>query len=277
MDVPHGIIAAGYPSTPAPVQVASINTIARRLSSYSPDAFRLLYIDECHHAAAPTWGDIIDHFADAYAIGFSASPLRLDGKGLDRPFYELIVSRTVQEFVKLGVLAPAVTYALATPPDLSGIRTRAGDYETEALAERMADASIIGDAVEHYNKLSPQLPGITYCCSIKRPLQVAAAFTAAGYTVRHVDGETPAGVRERTIDDLRAGKLDIVTNVGLFTEGLDVPSLGVVVVLRPTQSLALHLQMVGRALRTAPGKRRGLILDHAGNSRRHGLYDFEHN
>jgi DNA repair protein RadD len=276
MAVPYGIIAAGYPSTPAPVQIASIATLGRRLDSYQPGDFKLLFVDEAHHAAAPTWRRVIEHFSEAYAIGCSASPLRLDGKGLDHLFDELVVTRTVRDYVALEVLAPAATFAPAQPPDLSGIRIRAGDYEQEALADRMADGAITGDAVEHYKKLSPQLPGLVYCCSIAHSQQVCAAFTAAGYAVRHVDGETPAAERERTIADLRAGKLDLVTNVALFTEGLDVPCLGVVIVLRPTQSLALHLQMVGRALRTAPGKRRGLLLDHAGNSLKHGLYDFDH-
>jgi DNA repair protein RadD len=276
MAVRYGVIAAGYPASSATVQIASINTITRRLERYRPDDFRLLFIDEAHHAAAPTWQRVIDYFAEAYAIGCSASPLRLDGGGLDRLFDELVVTRTVKDYVALGVLAPAVTFAPAQPPDLSGIRIRAGDYEQEALADRMADSAITGDAVEHYKKLSPQLPGLVYCCSIAHSQQVCAAFTAAGYAVRHVDGETPAAERERTIADLRAGKLDLATNVALFTEGLDIPVLGVVIVLRPTQSLALHLQMCGRALRVAPGKRRGLILDHAGNSLKHGLYDFGH-
>jgi DNA repair protein RadD len=277
MAVDFGIIAAGYPSTPAPVQIASIASLGRRLDTYyQPGDFKLLFVDEAHHAAAPTWRRVIDHFTEAYAIGCTASPLRLDGKGLDHLFDELVVGRTVKDYVALEVLAPAVTFAPAQSPDLSGIRTRGGDYEQEALADRMADSAITGDAVEHYKRLSPQLPGLVYCCSIAHSQQVCAAFTAAGFAVRHVDGETPAAERERTIADLRAGKLDLVTNVGLFTEGLDVPCLGIVIVLRPTKSLALHLQMVGRALRTAPGKRRGLLLDHAGNSLKHGLYDFDH-
>jgi DNA repair protein RadD len=108
-------------------------------------------------------------------------------------------------------------------------------------------------------------------CSVRHSQLVAEAFTAAGYAARHVDGETPAAERESTINALHDGKLDLVTNVALFTEGLDVPLLGVVIILHPTQSLTLHLQMLGRVTRTAPGKRRGLILDHAGNSLRHGL------
>jgi Type III restriction enzyme, res subunit len=208
MDVAHGIIAAGHPIA-ATVQIASINTLTRRLAVYRPDEFQLVFVDEAHHAAAPSWERVIDHFAGggAFVIGCSATPLRWDGRGLDDLFDELIVSRSVTDYVALGVLVPAVTYAPTTPPDLSVIRTRGGDYETEALAARMADSVITGDAIEQYRRLSPQLPGLVYCCSIAHSQRVCE---------------------------------------------------------------------VGRAFRTAPGKRRGLILDHAGNSLRHGLYDFEH-
>jgi DNA repair protein RadD len=276
MEVEHGIIAAKHPGRAAPVQIASIDTIARRLDSYQPGDFRLVFVDEAHHAAAPSWQRVIDHFSDAYVIGCTATPERLDGKGLDHLFGELVAGRSVKEYVNLGVLAPAVTFAPPSPPDLSGIRRRLGDFEQTALADRMSDSAIVGDAIEHYKRLSPQLPGLVYCCSVRHSQLVTEAFNAAGYAARHVDGETPAAEREATINALHAGKLDLVSNVALFTEGLDVPLLGIVVILRPTESLALHLQMLGRVTRTARGKRRGLILDHAGNSLRHGLYDFDH-
>jgi DNA repair protein RadD len=276
MEVEYGIIAGGRPGRVAPVQIASIDTMARRLGAYQPGEFKLVFVDEAHHAAAPSRQRVIDHFAEAYVIGCTATPERLDGKGLDHLFGELVAGRSVKEYVKLGVLAPAVTFAPPQPPDLSGIRRRLGDFEQTALADRMSDGAIVGDAIGHYKRLSPQLPGLVYCGSVRHSQHVAEAFSAAGYAARHVDGETPAPEREATINALHDGKLDLVTNVALFTEGLDVPLLGIVIILRPTQSLTLHLQMLGRVTRTARGKRRGLILDHAGNSLRHGLYDFEH-
>jgi DNA repair protein RadD len=276
MEVEHGIIAGGRPGRVAPVQIASVDTVARRLGAYQPDDFGLVFVDEAHHAAAPSWQPVIAHFAEAYVIGCTATPERLDGKGLDHLFGELVAGRSVKEYVELGVLGPAVTFAPPQPPDLSDIRRRLGDFEQTALSDRMSDSAIVGDAIEHYKRLSPQLPGLVYCCSVRHSQLVAEAFTEAGYAARHVDGETPTAEREATIVALRDGKLDLITNVALFTEGLDVPLLGIVIILRPTQSLTLHLQMLGRVTRTARGKRRGLIHDHAGNSLRHGLYDFEH-
>jgi len=276
MAVEHGIIDAKHPRRAAAVQIASIDTMARRLGAYQPGDFKPVFVDEAHLAAAPSWQRVIDHFAEAYVIGCTATPERLDGKGLDHLFGELVAGRSVKEYVELGVLVPAVTFAPPEPPDLSGIRRRLGDFEQTALPDRMSDSAIVGDAIEHYKHLSPQVPGLVYCCPVRHSQLVAEAFSAAGYAARHVDGETPATEREATIDALHDGKLDLVTNVALFTEGLDVPLLGIVVILRPTESRALHLQMLGRVTRTARGKRRGLILDHAGNSLRHDLYDFDH-
>jgi DNA repair protein RadD len=166
----------------------------------------------------------------------SATPERLDGRGLDHLFGELVAGRSVKECVELGVLAPAVTFAPPQPPDLSSIRRRLGDFEPTALSDRMSDSGIVDDAIAHYKRLSPQLPGLVYCCSVRHSQLVAEAFGAAGYAARHVDGETPAAEREATIDALHAGKLDLVTNVALFTERLDVPLLGIVIILRPTES-----------------------------------------
>jgi superfamily II DNA or RNA helicase len=120
------------------------------------------------------------------------------------------------------------------------------------------------------------LPGLAYCVSIAHSQATAEAFNATGYNAVHIDGETPKAERRKAIADLATGKLDLITNCGLFSEGVDVLLLGLVIMLRPTQSLALYLQMVGRALRIGGGKRRALILDHAGNWERHGLFDFPH-
>jgi superfamily II DNA or RNA helicase len=169
-----------------------------------------------------------------------------------------------------------VNYAAPVSPDLSGVRTRLGDFEQAALAERMTNGKLIGDAVEHYKRLSPQLPGLAYCVSIAHSIATAKAFTAAGYSALHINRETAKDGRRAAIAALGAGRLDLICNCGLFSEGVDVPLLGLVIMLRPTQSLALYLQMAGRALRVGGGKRRALILDHAGNWERHGLYNFPH-
>jgi superfamily II DNA or RNA helicase len=274
--VEHGIVMAGYPENSAAVQVASVMTLARRLARHDAD-IDLLVIDEAHHSTAETWRRILAALPEkTLIVGVTATPERLDGKPLDDLYRELVPGPTVKELVDAGWLSPAVTFAPAIRPDLTGIRTRAGDYETDVLAERMMAGGITGDAVAHYTKLMPQLPGLAYTVSVAHSESVAQAFNEAGYSALHVDGETPRDERRAAIADLGNGKLDLVTNCALFSEGVDVPALGIVLMLRPTKSLGLYLQMCGRAVRTAPGKRRAIILDHAGNSLEHGLYDFPH-
>jgi DNA repair protein RadD len=189
-------------------------------------------------------------------------------------FDELIIGPTVKELVGLGFLSPATTYAPNAAPDLSGIRIRAGDNAQEELARRMSEGALVGNAAEHYTRLCPGAPGLVYCVGIEHSELVAQRFRAAGFRARHIDGETPKEERRAAVAALAEGRLNLLTNCGLFSEGVDVPALGAVVLLRPTRSPALYLQMVGRALRPAPGKERALILDHAGNALRHGLYDF---
>jgi DNA repair protein RadD len=270
----YGIIAAGHPANNAPVQIASVMTLVRRLGAVGE--FALVICDEAHHAIAQSWQKIFQAFADARFLGVTATPQRLDGRGLDDLFDELVMGPSVKELVDAGFLSPAVTFAPPVGPDLRGIRTRAGDFAQEALAARMSNTRLVGDAVEHYAQLCPGAPGLVYCVGIEHSQLVAQRFRAAGFRARHVDGETPKDERRAAVAALANGELDLLTNFGLFSEGVDVPVLGAVILLRPTQSLGLYLQMVGRALRPAPGKARALILDHAGNSLRHGLYDFPH-
>jgi DNA repair protein RadD len=155
--------------------------------------------------------------------------------------------------------------------------SQAGDYTLDQLAARMSDGAIISSAVDEYTRLCPGVPALVFAVDIHHSQIVASAFTARGYRATHVDGETPREERRALIAALGTGELQVLCNCGLISEGLDVPSLTAVILLRPTRSLALYLQMVGRALRPAPGKERALILDHAGNSFRFGPVDAPRN
>lgn len=137
----------------------------------------------------------------------------------------------------------------------------------------MMRSTVTGDAVAHYARLCPGQPALAYCCSVEHSRMVAKRFTDAGWRAAHVDGETPTLERSNAVAALGRGELDVITNCYLFTEGVDVPVLGAVLMLRPTASVALYLQMAGRALRPSPGKEKSIILDHVGNSHRHGLCD----
>jgi DNA repair protein RadD len=272
LDVPHGIIAAGHDETSAPVQVASVATLVRRLDRLQ-HGVDLLVVDEAHHAVAGTWRTIMSHVPQAKVLGVTATPERLDGKGLRDAFDTLALGASVSELIESGYLAPFTAYAPARELDLSAVHTRLGDYATDQVADVMSDVVIIGSAVEEYTRLCAGAPAIAFCVDTGHSKLVAERFAKAGYRAAHVDGDTHKDKRRALIQALGTGELQVLTNCGLISEGLDVPAATAAILLRPTKSLALYLQQVGRALRPAPGKSKALILDHAGNTYRHGPAD----
>jgi DNA repair protein RadD len=274
LDLEHGIVAAGYPpAAAAPVLVCSVPSLAHRIERLAPAD--LVVVDEAHHSPAGTWRKIFDAWPGARVLGVSATPERLDGQGLDDLYDELVIGPSVRELEEQGWLAPAVVYA-APPPDLSRVRTVAGDYSAADLDHVMGEAGLIGNAVEHWQRHAAGLPTIVFCVSIAHSQAVCARFREAGTRARHVDGETPDEERRTAIAGLAGGTVQVLTNCGLISEGVDVPALGALVLLRPTASLTLHLQMLGRAGRPYPGKTHSIILDHAGNTASLGLPNDPH-
>ena len=278
-----GIVAAGFAETPAlSCQVAMISTLTRparlaRWAKWQPD---LVLVDECHHLLAGSWAKILEVFLQAYLVGFTATPIRLDRKGLGRVFKDMVVAATTPSLIAGGYLSPVVHYAPPSRLDLAQVKTVGGDFEAEAAAAAMRRAQLVGDAVDHYRRhvrgANGWGPAIGYACTIAHSKELAEEFCRAGIRARHVDAVSPADTRAAAIAGLATGEVEVVFNCGLFTEGLDVPVLAGVLLLRPTKSLGLYLQMCGRALRVAPGKDRAVVVDHAANVYRHGLCDDEH-
>jgi superfamily II DNA or RNA helicase len=270
-----GIIAAGHAERPEfAVQIAMVSTLTRpeRLARWAGWDPALMLFDESHHLITKSWGRLIKVFPHAYLIGFTATPLRLDGKGLGRIFKDMVVGATVKELIADGYLSPVVHFAPPSQLDLANIKTIAGDFDAEEAAERMRRARLAGDAIQHYQN-HIHGPAIAYACTIAHSRELAAEFCDAGIRAVHVDAGTKEADRAVAVAGLGNGEVDIIFNVGLFTEGLDVPVLAGVLLLRPTKSLSLYLQMCGRALRVAPGKDHAVILDHAKNVFEHGMVD----
>ncbi len=272
MDVDHGLIYRGHTLTNDLVQVASVQTLVRRLSKIRmrPD---LVVVDEAHHATAGTWRKILDQYPEAKVVGLTATPSRTDGSGLDDIFGDMIQGPTMSELIGEGYLAP---YQLFAPPigiDTQGIKTQGGDFKKGQLAQAVDKPTITGDAVKHYQKLAPGRRAIAFCASVDHSKHVAASFRNAGIPAAHFDGETDDATRERLTKQFGDGRIKVLCNVDLVGEGLDIPACDAVILLRPTQSLTLYLQQVGRSMRPSPGKDYALILDHAGNALRHGLPD----
>jgi len=266
--VAHGVIAPGWPANDAPVQVGSIQTVARRLGELPQ--FRLVIIDEAHHAAAGQYRKLIEAQADARLLGVTATPERLDGRGLGDVFEHLVSGPAPSELIAAGYLVPPRVFA-PDAPDLATVPVRAGDYAAEPLGAVMGRPGVVGDAIEHYAWHAPTQPAIAFCPTVKHAEETAAAFCAAGWRARAVSGAMPVEERDAVFAGLADGSVEVVTSCDLISEGLDIPNVSCVVLLRPTMSLGLFLQMVGRGLRPAPGKRFLTVLDHAGNTWRHGL------
>lgn len=270
--VKHAVLTADYRGVPQTnVVVASVFTLARRLKRWpKPD---LIVGDECHHFTPDsTWGKVVNHFADAFLLGVTATPERLDGKGLGLMFDDMVLGPSVAELTAQGFLSPADVYAPSIP-DLRQVRSRAGDYAGTDLEVAMVKPSITGSAVSHYTKLAAGKRACVFCVSVKHAKDVADDFRRAGYNAHHVDGSMDVAERDKILEDFERGTVQVLTSCDLISEGFDIPAIEVAILLRPTQSLSLYLQQVGRAIRIHPDKTSTIVLDHAGNTARHGFID----
>lgn len=275
--IAHGIISAGIPmDLRQSVQVCSIDTLKNRLAKLPPPA--LVIWDECHHIGAAGWAKVMATLGNAFHIGLSATPCRLDGRGLDEHFDELVLGPSVSWLIEQGHLSP---YRVFAPPgaDLSGVRTRMGDFATGDAEAAMDKPRLIGDAIAHWRKHADGLRSVAFATTVRHSQHLAEQFNLAGIPAAHLDGGTPKAERAQIIRHFADGRIKVLTNVALFGEGFDLSAIAgrdvtidCVMQHRPTQSLALHLQQVGRAMRPTPGKV-AIILDHAGNTQRHGLPD----
>lgn len=275
-----GAIAPGHMWQPTlPVQVASVQTLVRRLhildaSGWAPD---VLVIDEGHHASAGSWMQVMEHWQDRCRVmlGVTATPCRMDGKGLGDVYDSMILGPQIRDLIDDGHLARPITFAPPMAMDLSGVKTRMGDYAKAEVADRADKPKVTGDAISHYRRILDGAPSIAFCVSVAHAQHVAEEFRAAGYVSASLDGNMDATTRAALIADLGRGAINVLTSCDIISEGTDIPIVTGAIMLRPTQSLGLYIQQAGRVLRTAPGKTHAVILDHAGNCHRHGLIDQE--
>ena len=266
-----GVISSGFQEAKGfPIQICSIQTLIRRHDRFRAPNF--IAWDECHHVTAGSWSKIFKAYAKSFHVGLTATPQRLDGAGLRPPFMEMVNGPSMSKLIEEGFLVPYKLYA-PSQISVSGVHTQMGDFQKAELA-RVADRpAITGDAIKHYQRLAAGKRAVVFCVSVEHSKHVVGQFNQAGIVAAHVDGETPVEERDMAIRRFRDGEIKVLSNVELFGEGFDLPALEVAILLRPTQSLGLYLQQVGRALRPSPGKQYAIILDHAGNCQRHGLPD----
>jgi superfamily II DNA or RNA helicase len=271
--VPHGFIQAGKSASTQPAMVASIQTLARRLDTVpAPD---LVIIDEAHHSVSKSYVQMFAAWPTAKFIGVTATPERLDGKGLGAMFDRMVMGPSVQWLIDNGFLAQPVYYAPREVVDLSQVHTVAGDFDRSEAEEIVDTPRITGDAVTHYVRFCNRQRAVAFCISVAHAQHVADTFNSCGIPSASIDGTLDPEVRKQRVEDLTAGKILVLTSCELISEGFDLPAVNAAILLRPTHSLSMHLQQVGRALRPYPGKTNAIILDHVGNCLRHGLAEQE--
>lgn len=289
-----GIIKADYPNRyELPIQVCSIQTLARRKALPQAD---IIVIDEGHHVTEDnTYGRILAQYPNAKILIVTATPYRLSGEGFGEIVSgkktKLIINSTLKHLIAEGWLVP-LKYCVGSIPDMSGVPIIRGEYKEEEAKKIMELAPL----VKSYEDLTPGMQGICYCINVEHSIEVAEQYNAAGIPAIHVDANTPDEIRKDAWDKFRAGLIKVVCNVGILTEGADFPSCEFVQLARPTKSLSMYLQMVGRVSRTVAGlvdgyetvegrrtaiqcsrKPAGVVLDNAGCWLEHGFPDDEIN
>lgn len=281
LDIPFGIIRAGIPmKLNLPVQIASVQTLAKRLDSFQDSVPKpdFLICDECHHILANTYQKILDKFPEAFLLGVTATPLRMGGITLHDSFDSMVQSVSVNELIKRGNLTTFKYFADNTAIDLSKVKIEHGDYSSKQLSKIMVDQRITGSIVKHYLELAENKSAICYCVDVEHSKFVADAFQKAGIHAAHCDGETPKDLRASIVNDFRNGNIKVLCNAELFGEGFDVPHCQAVILARPTQSLTLFIQQALRPLRPDPNdpNKVAVIIDHVQNYSIHGLPNINH-
>jgi DNA repair protein RadD len=246
-----------------PVQVCSVQTLARRKK---PPA-DLVIIDEAHRMFSATNDWMADpEWAYVPFVGLSATPW---ARGLGRYYDDLIIAARTSELIEAGYLSRFTVYA-PSEPDLSEVQTVAGEFNQAQLGKACNKAKLIGDAVETWMRLGEDRPTLCYGVDRAHAEHLQQRFIEAGVAAEYIDCMTDAGERERIFRRFRAGTTRIICNVGTLTTGVDL-DVRCIVDAKPTKSEMLFVQTIGRGLRTAPGKDRLIVLDHAGNHLRLGL------
>lgn len=289
-----GIIQSRKPEDfSLPVQVCSIQTIARRKNLPHAD---LIVIDEGHHVTKDnSYGKILARYTDSKVLIVSATPYRLSGEGFTEVVSgketKLIVNSTLKSLIDDGWLVP-LKYYLSSIPDLSSVSLSKGDYNEEETSKVMKLAPI----VESYQQNANGKRGVCFSINIAHSKDVVHQYNMAGIPAAHLDANSSKEYRTQIFEDFRSGKLKVISNVGIITEGFDFPDLEFVQLARPTKSLSMFLQMVGRVTRPQAGvvdkydhadirkkaievstKPFGIVLDNAGCWLDHGLPDSDHN
>ena len=270
LDQDVGVVCPGWTPTPwAPIQIAMVFSWHRRDISFEPD---LIIVDEAHHARAKTWEDVLARYEDPYVLGLTATPIRLDGKGLCPPFHAIHCGLSTPELIDKQRLCPIRVMRVDAGFRERGMKMTGGDFNRKSLEKRMGPI-VVGKTVEAYLKHMHGRKTIMFGVSKRHAAETAARLCTAGIRAVAVGDHTPDEVREETFKNFGEGRIDVVCNVSLIDEGFDVPTCDAVMDAAPTASLTRFLQRAGRMMRFTNPDKVGLLVDTVGNTWRHGLPD----
>jgi superfamily II DNA or RNA helicase len=260
-----------------PLQIASVQTLIRRLDRWTDKDFDVIIIDEAHHVKADSYKKILRAFPRAKVLGVTATPYRMSHESFRPEFDELITSAPVAKFIKDKWLCDYEYYSIRPESriqmDINSISRFAldGDYLDEAAADILDKDEIRAGIVSTYERYAKGKKGIIYTITKAHNAHICSQFISKGYKAVAIDDKTPAETRKQYVDDFRRGKIEIICNVNIFSEGFDCPDLEFIQLARPTKSLSMYLQQVGRGLRPAEGKDKLIILDNVGLYNRFGF------
>jgi len=269
--VDHGVVMANHwrRRPHENIQICSIDTLVVR--KVIPDA-DMVIIDECHQATSNGYTWLMQQYDDKFILGVTATPYCQ--KSLRHIADVIINPISLQKLIDQNYLVPPV-YFSPSIPDLTGVRTIKGDYDVEELDKVLNQNLLIGDIVSNWVKLGENRPTLTFGISVNHSKAIAEAFNKVGIPAVHIDAEHTDKERQDAIDQLERGEIKIISNVGVFCTGVDIPAVSCLIPARPTKSYSLYIQQLGRGTRLFPGKKDFLVIDHSGNVLRHGLIEVE--
>lgn len=260
-----------------PFQIASVQTLSRRLVHWTDYNFDFIIVDEAHHVLADSYKTIIQTFSDAKVLGVTATPYRLSGAGFKPEFDQLIVSDSIREFINKGYLSDYEYYSIRPHSyienQLENIQKKdaSGDYDNTEIMKVCDKDKIRAEVVNTYLQYANGKKGIVYSINKKHNKHLCDAFCAANIPAVTIDSDTNVEEREKLIEDFKRGKIKVLCNVDIFSEGFDCPDIEFVQLARPTKSLSLYLQQIGRGLRISEGKQKAIFLDNVGLYNRFGV------
>lgn len=263
------------------VVVASIQTLGRRdskrLQQIDPDRFFLIVVDEAHHATASTYKRVFEYLGalasdtQKLLVGFTATPKRGDGVGLDSVFEEIVFSNSLPEMTNAGYLIPLAGYRVETEVDLSKVKTRMGDFITSHLSRAVNIDQRNNLIVDIYSRYLKDRPTLCFCVDVAHAYHVADAFNAKGISAKALSGHTELSEREHILNDFREKRIQVLANCLVLTEGYDEPTVSGIILARPTKSSLLYTQMIGRGTRLHPNKKDTIIIDITDVTRDHSI------